>query len=48
LGVDLDVYRHNAVTSLDPEKGLLNEKAAVSFGAGVYLRINPTFLLKKF
>lgn len=38
LGIDLDVYRTES----------LELSQAISFSAGIYLRINPSFLLKKY
>lgn len=48
LGVDLDVFQHFASTLNDPEAGSSKVGSATSFSAGIYLRINPTFLIKKF
>ncbi|MBP8758770.1 MAG: hypothetical protein KBH61_01580 [Parabacteroides sp.] len=48
LGADLDIYKHFAVDTFDPALGPLKEQSAMSFSAGVYLRINPSFLIKSF
>ncbi len=49
FGVDVDVYQHLPVDKYGPaanEEG--RTKSSTSFSAGVYLRINPSFLLKTF
>lgn len=48
LGVDLDVYQSLAGEMIHPEEGIQDQKSATSFAFGVYLRCNPSFLLKKF
>lgn len=47
MGVDLDVYQHFAVNISGPE-GSRKAGTAASFSAGIYFRINPSFLIKKF
>lgn len=49
LGIDLDVYQHLPVNMY--EKGveaISNAGRATSFSAGIYFRINPSFLIKRF
>lgn len=48
LGIDVDVVNQLGTTSFQPEKGWANETSALSFSAGVYFRMNPSILLKKF
>ncbi len=48
LGVDLDVYHMLSTTINNPETGLRSLNSATSFSVGVYFRMNPSFLLKKF
>lgn len=48
LGIDLDIYQRFATTIHDPEAGNSPAGSATSFSAGVYFRINPSFLIKKF
>lgn len=48
LGVDLDVYQSLSTTIHRPDAGSAPLGSATSFSAGVYLRINPSFLIKKF
>ena len=49
LGVDVDVYQHLSVTKFGPAAGEVGKSgSATSFSAGVYLRINPSFLIKRF
>lgn len=48
LGANADVYFHGPVTAV-AEDGMRKEVgSSTSFSFGVYLRINPSFLLKKF
>ena len=48
LGVDLDFYNH-LPTTLHNAGGEINKiSSKMSFSAGIYLRINPSFLIKKF
>lgn len=48
MGADLDIYKHLSVDTYDPELGLIQEKSGISFSTGIYLRINPSFLIKSF
>lgn len=47
LGIDLDIYNHLPVNSVS-SKERIREEVTTSFSAGIYLRINPSFFLKKF
>lgn len=49
LGIDVDVYQHFSVNMYDPEiNGAIKSGSATSFSAGIYFRINPSFLIKRF
>lgn len=48
LGVDVETYTHLPVTMRVLEGETVKSSTKLSFSAGIYLRINPTFLLKKF
>lgn len=48
LGIDMDVYQQFATTMREPEKEPAAIGSATYFSAGIYLRINPSFLIKKF
>lgn len=48
LGIDVDVFNQNGVNAILPQQGPVFEPSALSFSAGVYFRINPSFLIKKF
>ena len=49
LGIDMDIYHHFSVNMFDPDiNGLTKSGSATSFSAGVYFRINPSFLIKRF
>ena len=48
LGIDVDIFQHLSGKMIDPEDGMLPMGSATSFTAGVYMRINPSFLIKKF
>lgn len=48
LGIDLDVYHRLAGQAMHPEKGSFQAGSATSFAVGIYFRINPSFLIKKF
>ena len=49
LGVDVDVYQHLSVDKFGPGAGEVGKSgSATSFSAGIYFRINPSFLIKKF
>lgn len=47
FGIDLDVYQHLSTTAHTPE-GSFNKKSSTSFSIGAYLRLNTSFLVKKF
>lgn len=47
LGIDLDLFRSMAVNT-HQDKIQLKDPAALSLSIGAYLRINPSFLIKKF
>lgn len=47
LGVDMDIYQHLPVT-VNTAEGSHKQESALSFSFGVYFRINPSFLIKKF
>ncbi len=49
IGIDVDVYYRLPCSVYDPTDGWQPAGAATtSFSAGIYLRANPSFLLKKF
>lgn len=49
MGVDVDIFQHLPVNMYEPGKeGVSISGRATSFSAGVYLRINPSFLIKSF
>lgn len=49
LGVDVDVYQHLSVDKFGPGAGEVGKSgSATSFSAGIYFRINPSFLIKQF
>ena len=49
LGVDVDVYQHLSVDKFGPAAGEVGKSgSATSFSAGIYFRINPSFLIKQF
>lgn len=48
LGVDLDIYAHLPTTLQGTDRNGMKSKSATSFSAGIYLRVNPSFLIKKF
>lgn len=49
LGVDVDLYQHFSVNMYGPEiDGVAKSGSATSFSAGIYFRINPSFLIKRF
>lgn len=47
FGVDLDVYKHQQLT-LRSGKSESQRKGQTNVSAGIYLRVNPSFLIKKF
>lgn len=48
LGVDLDLYHNLSGEMNNPETGLRPVESSTAFAFGVYLRLNPSFLLKSF
>ncbi len=49
IGVDVDVYQHLSVNQYGPGVNEMKKSgSATSFSAGVYFRINPSFLIKRF
>lgn len=48
LGVDVDLFRQTSCNAIDAEGHKSYNGASTSFSVGVYLRINPSFLIKKF
>lgn len=47
FGIDFDYYQHLSTTARTPE-GTINKKASNSFSIGAYLRLNTSFLIKRF
>lgn len=47
-GIHADVFNNLAVDAYSKEHGWYRESNALSFAAGLYLRINPSFLIKRF
>ncbi|MCD8264072.1 MAG: hypothetical protein LUD02_07860 [Tannerellaceae bacterium] len=48
MGINFDVYNHFATDMYLPEEGCVRVKSALSYDFGIYFRINPSFLIKKF
>ena len=48
IGVEVDVFHHLSGEMTDGEGGLVPMGSATSFSAGAYMRVNPSFLIKKF
>lgn len=49
VGVDVDVYQHLSVNMYEQGvDGIRKSGSATSFSAGIYFRINPSFLIKSF
>ena len=48
LGIDLDIYEHLPVVFRGTGQDGYKSSAKTSFSAGIYLRVNPSFLIKKF
>lgn len=48
IGVDVDVFHHLSGDMNDADGVKQPMGNATSFTAGVYMRINPSFLIKKF
>lgn len=47
-GIHADIYQQFATDAHSPEKGWYKESSALSLAAGIYLRINPSLLIKRF
>ena len=48
LGVDLDVYQTLSTKMNHPETGTESLGGATNFSIGIYVRVNPSFLIKTF
>jgi hypothetical protein len=48
LGIDMDIYQQFKSTFHEKDNTTLSVGSHTSFSAGIYLRINPTFLIKRF
>lgn len=49
MGIDVDVYQHLPVDMYGPGYNEFKKsESATSFSAGIYFRINPSFLIKRF
>ncbi len=48
IGVELDLFQPLSVETLDASGKRSSAKSSTSFSAGVYMRVNPSFLLKRF
>ncbi|WP_106827889.1 hypothetical protein [Parabacteroides pacaensis] len=48
LGIDIDLFAQSGTTAFEPGKSSVKESSALSFSAGVYFRMTPSLLLKKF
>lgn len=48
IGMHTDVYHNLGVKAYDDENGWMDVESKISFAFGVYLRINTSFLIKKF
>jgi len=48
VGVDLDVYQTLSTKINNPETGIRSVGSNTSFAFGVYVRVNPSFLIKRF
>ena len=48
LGIDVDLYAHLPATLHGTDREGQRSGSATSFSAGIYLRVNPSFLIKKF
>lgn len=48
LGIDMDIYQQFRSTFHEKDDTSLSVGNHTSFSAGIYLRINPSFLIKKF
>ncbi len=48
IGADLDIFYHLSVDRTDLEGVVHPEGKNTSFSVGVYMRVNPSFLIKKF
>lgn len=47
IGADLDIFYHFPVDTKTPQ-GIQKQNGATSFSFGVYVRVSPSFLIKKF
>ena len=48
IGVEVDVYQHLSADWRDASGAWSSAGSATSFSAGVYMRVNPSFLLRRF
>lgn len=48
IGVDVDLFYQSSSRAVDPSGHSVRNGASTSFSAGIYLRVNPSFLIKKF
>lgn len=48
LGIDVDLFAQSSTTAFQPDKNPERKTSALSFSAGVYFRMTPSILLKKF
>ena len=48
IGVDVDLFMHLSGNSMDSQGVKSPMGSATSFTAGVYMRVNPSFLIKRF
>lgn len=48
LGIDVDLFHHLSDRLTDAAGATVPTGSATSFSAGVYMRVNPSFLLKRF
>lgn len=47
-GLHADVYNQFAADAYIPEEGWSRQPSTLNFAAGIYVRVNPSFLIKKF
>lgn len=47
-GIHADMLNQFAADTHTPETGWVHSKGTMNFAAGIYLRVNPSFLIKKF
>lgn len=48
LGIDANLYNSNSVFVYEPEMAAEKKPSSMSYSFGIYFRMNPSFLLKKF